>query len=122
MDAAIFEHYLDSKQLFRTLAVERIYLLGVKMVDRDRRHFFTKCLARQIGKIVQGFEAGVAEARRKEEFDKFFSSYESSYALTLAYPDDILIETAQRTGIAIEGRDKNDIVKELFVKKGGDYD
>ena len=92
------------------------------MVDRDRRHFFTKCLARQIGKIVQGFEAGVAEARRKEEFDKFFSSYESSYALTLAYPDDILIETAQRNGIATEGRDKNDIVKELFLKKGGDYD
>ncbi|MEN8781583.1 MAG: hypothetical protein ABF292_10755 [Desulfobacterales bacterium] len=92
------------------------------MVDRDRRHFFTKCLTRQIGKIVQGFEAGVAEARRKEEFDKFFSSYESSYALTLAYPDDILIETAQRNGIATEGRDKNDIVKELFVKKGGDYD
>ena len=88
------------------------------MVDRDRRHFFTKCLTRQIGKIVQGFEAGVAEARRKEEFDKFFSSYESSYALTLAYPDDILIETAQRNGIATEGRDKNDIVKELFVKKG----
>jgi hypothetical protein len=92
------------------------------MIDRDRRHFFTRCLALQIGRIVQGFEAGVAEARQKEEFDNFFSSYESSYALTLAYPDDILIETAHKNGIATEGRDKIDIVKELFEKKGGDYD
>jgi hypothetical protein len=92
------------------------------MVDRDRRHFFTKCLAHQISKIVQGFEAGVAEARRKEDFDNFFSSYESSYALTLAYPDDILIETAHRNGIVTDDRDKMDIVKELFIKKGGVYD
>ena len=92
------------------------------MVDRDRRHFFTRCLARQIGEIVHGFKTGVAEARRREEFDNFFSSYESSYALTLAYPDDILIETAHRNGIITDDRDKMDIVKELFIKKGGGYD
>ena len=67
---------------------------------------------------MAGFEAGLEEARRKEEFDRFFDSYESSYALTLAYPDDILIETARRNGIETENRSKIDIVKELFLKKG----
>ena len=94
----------------------------MKLVDRERRHFFTRGLARQIGIIVRGFESGVAEADRKEEFEKFFSSYESSYTLTLAYPDEILIETARRHRIDTEGREKNDIVKELFIKTGGQYD
>ena len=47
------------------------------------------------------------------------SSYENSHTLTLCYPDDILLETARREGIRVEGRDKLEIVKELFEKKGG---
>lgn len=68
---------------------------------------------------MQGFEDGLEEARQKAEFDQFFDSYESSYALTLAYPDDILLETARKYDIETEDRPKNDIVKELFIKKGG---
>ncbi|BBO77228.1 hypothetical protein DSCW_46450 [Desulfosarcina widdelii] len=68
---------------------------------------------------MQGFEDGLEEARQKAEFDQFFDSYESSYALTLAYPDDILLETARKYDIETEGRPKKDIVKELFIKKGG---
>ena len=89
------------------------------MVDKSKRDFCTRYFLRQIGEIIQGFEAGVEEAEQKENFDNFFKSYESSYALTLAYPDEILLETARSYGIETEGREKNDIVKELLEKKGG---
>lgn len=59
------------------------------------------------------------ETRQSLAFDDFFKSYESSYALTLAYPDDILIATAHQHGIDTEGREKKEIVKELFEKYGG---
>ena len=88
------------------------------MIDKSKRQFLTKFLIRQAGELAQSFEAGVQEVKEKEEFDKFFESYDSCYALALAYPDDILIETARRHDIETEGRDKIDIVKELFVKKG----
>ena len=68
---------------------------------------------------MKGFEDGLEEARQRAEFDQFFDSYESSYALTLAYPDDILLETARKYNIDTENRPKKDIVKELFIKKGG---
>ena len=89
------------------------------MIDKSKRNFLTQFLIRQAGEFVQSFEAGVREAKAKEEFNKFFESYDSCYALALAYPDDILIETARRHGIETKDRDKIDIVKELFVKKGG---
>jgi len=89
------------------------------MVDKSKRDFCTRYFLRQIGEIIQGFEAGVEEAEQKENFDNFFKSYESSYALTLAYPDEILLETARSFGIETTGRDKNEIVKELLEKKGG---
>ncbi|MDY6791305.1 MAG: hypothetical protein SWH54_08565 [Thermodesulfobacteriota bacterium] len=89
------------------------------MVDKSKRDFCTRYFLRQIGEIIEGFEAGVEEAKQKEDFDNFFKSYESSYALTLAYPDEILLETAKSYGIETEGRGKNEIVKELLKKKGG---
>jgi hypothetical protein len=89
------------------------------MTDNGRRRFLSKYFLHSVGRCLQGFEEGVAEARQKEDFDRFFESYESSYALTLAYPDDILLETARNCGVETENRSKKDIIKELFVKKGG---
>jgi len=89
------------------------------MVDESKRRLFSKkYLLQRVGKVMAGYEAGVQEAKEKEDFDKFFGSYESSYALTLAYPDDILLETARREGVETDGREKTAIVKELFEKKG----
>ncbi len=90
------------------------------MIDKNRRHFFKRGLLRQVAEIVAGFQEGVATADRRDSFERFFESDESCYALTLAYPDDLLLETAKLHGIETEGRDKKDIVKELFLKKGGD--
>jgi hypothetical protein len=90
------------------------------MIDRNRRQFFKRGLLKQLAGIVTGFQEGMATADRKDSFERFFESDESCYALTLAYPDDLLLETAKLSGIETEGRDKKDIVKELFLKKGGD--
>jgi hypothetical protein len=47
------------------------------------------------------------------EQQDFFSSYETSYSMTLAYPDDMLIESARAAGISVEGREKLDIVRDM---------
>lgn len=90
------------------------------MVDKNKRIFCKRYFLRQIGKTVESFGDGLKEAQERLAFDDFFESYESSYALTLAYPDDILMETAHQHGIDTEGREKKEIVKELF-EKHGDY-
>jgi hypothetical protein len=89
------------------------------MVDQSKRTFCRKYFASQIGNVVEGFRQGIKEAKENLTFDEFFESYGSSYALTLAYPDDILLETARQHGIVTDGREKNEIVKELFEKHGG---
>ena len=91
----------------------------IGMPDNSRRRFFSQYFLHHAGRCLRGFEAGLEEARQKAEFDQFFESYESSYALTLAYPDELLLETAKKYGIETEDRPKKDIVKELFIKKGG---
>ncbi len=89
------------------------------MVEKSKRTFCRRYFFRQIGKVVDSFEEGFKEAQQSLAFDDFFESYESSYALTLAYPDDLLIATAHHHGIETEGRDKKEIVRELFEKHGG---
>jgi hypothetical protein len=88
------------------------------MVDNSRRAFFGNLFKELVRDSVAAFEKGREEARTHQELQDFFASYESSYALTLCYPDDILMETARKEGIPCEGRDKIDIVKDLFLKKG----
>jgi hypothetical protein len=88
------------------------------MVDKSKRDFCKCYFQRQTAEIIHGFREGMQEADQTDEFDRYFESYDSSYALTLAYPDDILLETARQHGIETEGREKNDIVKELFQKAG----
>jgi len=47
------------------------------------------------------------------EKQDFFSSYETSYSMTLAYPEDLLIESARAVGIPVDGREKLDIVRDM---------
>ncbi len=89
------------------------------MVDQKRRHFFKKYLLQEFRNVARGFGSGLKEAEENSSFDAFFDSYESSYALTLAYPDEILMETARQHGIETQGREKKEIAKELFKKHGG---
>ena len=91
------------------------------MTDTRRRWFCKHYLLHKVAQVVAGFDAGRREAEADQALDAFFDSYESSYSLTLAYPDDLLIATARQYGIPTEGREKKAIVKELFKKHGG-YD
>jgi hypothetical protein len=88
------------------------------IMDKSKRHFLTHYPRAQAGNFIASFRAGLQAAREQEAFNKFFESYESSYALTLAYPDDILLETARMNGVEVEGREKIDIIKELMMQKG----
>ena len=88
------------------------------MVDISKRDFCKRYFLRRAAEIIADFQEGLREADPTVEFDRYFESYDSSYALTLAYPNDILLETARRHGIETEGREKKDIVKELFQKAG----
>ena len=88
-------------------------------MDKSKREFCKKYFFQQAVNIAAGFKAGVQAAKQKEDFEAFFDSYESSYSLTLAYPDEILLATARKFGVETEGREKIEIVKELMKKKGG---
>jgi hypothetical protein len=57
------------------------------------------------------------EARLEDQAGKYFDTYESSYALTLC-EEELLLDSARLAGIETEGRDRNEIAKELFAKQG----
>ena len=92
------------------------------MPDFDKRQFFRKLLKESILKPIAAFKSGMEEVDTRNNLDEFFESYESSYALTLNYPDEIIIETAHMEGVEVEGREKIDIVRDLIKKKGGYFD
>jgi hypothetical protein len=88
-------------------------------MDKNRRYFFSRYWVNQAINVINGFHKGMQSVQEQQAFDSFFESYESSYALTLAYPEEFLIDEAHKAGIEVNGREKNDIVKELFAKKRG---
>jgi len=88
------------------------------MADQSKRLFLPRYLRQLTGEVIGAYQEGVKEVNRKADFERFFESDESSAALTLAYPDDILMETARLEGIETAGRKKSAIVRELFLKKG----
>jgi hypothetical protein len=88
------------------------------MADQSKRLFLPRYLRQLMGEVVGAYHEGVKEVNRRADFERFFESEESSASLTLAYPDDILMETARIEGIETTGREKSVIVRELFLKKG----
>ncbi len=88
------------------------------MIDQSKRLFLPRYLRQLLGETITAYQEGINEVNRRADFECFFESEESSASLTLAYPDDILMETARLEGIETTGREKSAIVKELFLKKG----
>lgn len=86
-------------------------------MESNRREFLRNFLHHTARQVLTEFDAGAGEGVEAEYFSEFFDSYESSYALTLNYPDDILLETARQEGIEVKDREKIDIVREMFMKK-----
>lgn len=87
------------------------------MTDLNKRYFLQN-LARCVGRAVAVYHREYCKAEQEAEKVSFFDSYESSYALTLAYPDDLIMDAAQRAGIETEGKEKLEICRELFERQG----
>ena len=101
----------------------------------SRRQFFSRRVLEQIWqKTAELFPASVAvEAKPAPEvagepltlsaepertvMPEYFSSPLYSYALLSEMPWDMLTEEAKRLGIDYEGRQKIDVVREIFVGK-----
>jgi len=74
-------------------------------------------LCRGLGAVAGTVKGSLASGDEKVDWDQhdFFSSYETSYSMTLAYPEDLLIESARAAGIPVEGREKLDIVRDMVL-------
>ena len=85
------------------------------MHDQGRRSFFSDLLREGAKALVQ-FHDTMEEARQEAQAKKYFDTYESSYALTLC-EEELMLDSARLAGIEIEGRDRNEIARELFAKQ-----
>ena len=74
-------------------------------------------LCRSLGEATGAVKGSLAADKVESSWEKqdFFSSYETSYSMTLAYPEDLLIESARSAGIPVEGREKLDIVRDMVT-------
>jgi hypothetical protein len=97
----------------------------------DRRHFFQEATsnlldgARQALQVKKHVEhelnsvlaTAATLGDELAEFDAdFFSSYELSYSMTLAYPRDFFEQIADKAGVTHAGVDTLDLVKELHCR------
>lgn len=61
-------------------------------------------------------DSSTREVSRKESLLQYFQSPIHSYPLLHEMPLDMLISEAQSRGIPTEGRNKNEIARDLFLK------
>lgn len=71
---------------------------------------------RESAKAMAEFRQCMEEAKLEAEAEKYFDNYESSYALTLC-EEELMMDSARLAGIETEGRDRNEIARELFAKQ-----
>ena len=67
------------------------------------------------GLLTDWFTKAPKEETLRDNMVKYFQSPMHSYPLLQEMPWDMLIEEAERHGIAVEGRAKNDIARDLFL-------
>ena len=81
----------------------------------SRRHLFTK----EIFSVLRGIYKDIylpVENQRKDGIEAYFESPISSYPLLQEMPWEMLISAAESRNIPTEGRSKNDIARDLFLK------
>lgn len=79
----------------------------------SRRDFFKK-LPTAIKELVISKKS---EKTQNDKFDWYFKSSMCSYPLLQEMPWDMLCEEAAKCNIVVEGRSKNDIMRDLFSIK-----
>jgi hypothetical protein len=90
--------------------------LGDMMSDAiSRRDFFRKDLLKLLFK--SGSEEPLTEIEeRQKSLEAYFASPSYSYPLLQEMPWDFLISEATSRGIPVEGRNKNEIARDMFLK------
>ena len=80
----------------------------------SRRDIFTKEILKHIFNLspVKTTEKEL----HRESLEHYFTSPIHSYPLLQEMPWDLLIAEAERHGIPVEGRDKNAIARDIFLK------
>ena len=110
---------------------------GFELEQLSRRDFFSSKVLGQVWQKAAAIFPGSAEPvevlaevasgtpetptgeGERTVMPEYFSSPLYSYALLSEMPWDMLIEEAKRLGIEYEGRSKIDVVREIFMGKGG---
>ncbi len=72
-----------------------------------------------IAEIKESFDFSDVMDLDEEEFNflrDFFKDYNSSYSLSLAYPESLWKITAESIGLETEGKDRLQLAKEIFTK------
>lgn len=70
------------------------------------------------GLLTEWLSKAPKEETIRDSMAKYFQSPMHSYPLLQEMPWNMLLEEAERHGIAVEGRTKNDIARDLFMNSG----
>lgn len=81
----------------------------------SRRDIFTKEILRLFFNLDSAKATKEKELQR-ESLEQYFKSSIHSYPILQEMPWDLLVKEAEIRGIPVEGRDKNAIAKDLFLK------
>jgi hypothetical protein len=81
----------------------------------SRRDFFSKNMLKHFFKNGS-IKPLTEEEERQKSLEAYFKSPSYSYPLLQEMPWDFLISEATSKGIPIEGRSKNDIARDIFLK------
>jgi len=90
--------------------------VGDQPVDPTRRHFWSTLIRDTMGCVTETRKA-LEETRR---FTEFFSTTDSSYALSRHYPRELFEEEASRLGIDIDAVGIDEAVKQIFAHAYGE--
>lgn len=67
-----------------------------------------------VKEIKRSLDINIEEEQLFDFLRDFFNDYNSSYSLSLAYPESLWKITAENMGLAVEGKDRLQLAKEVF--------
>jgi hypothetical protein len=73
--------------------------------------------ARELREVIDDIKESLEMDDEELDFLRdFFKDYNSSYSLSLAYPEELWVATAKSIGIDVEGKDRLQLAKEVFTR------
>lgn len=81
----------------------------------SRRELFSAAVIKE---LLADWRLIASEKTAAASLESYFQSPLTSYPLLQEMPWPMLLEEAARRGVAVEGRTKNDIARDLFLNSG----